>query len=205
MPRVIHLFIPEFTMTRLFHRSALLSILCALTLATAACDSGPDGMDEDDRLEMERDQARADWPDHDGPAGQVVDLSAYDSVTLVPFKNLTDDSIADNAGYAVVEEVRNQLEQLYPNAYSEVRIQEEPLGQSGELVVRGQVFDFGKGGFAPYVGRISPRFECDIALYNGQSGEVIKSAEMKEKGEPNNMAMLREGATDIARLLGRGK
>ena len=193
-----------------------ITLLACLGLATTGCSvfgGGSDGgsdedeveeMDEDDVEDMKRDEARAAWPDHTGPAGQVVPLSKYSYVTLIPFTDLVEDARKEGAGYEFVEEVRDQVENNYRDAFEDIRIAEQPQGEASELVVRGQVYDYSFGGFAPFVGRISPRFETDFAFYDGATGELLKSGELEEKGEPSNREQLRAAAQDMARLLGRG-
>ncbi len=189
------------------------ALMACLVLGVGGCSvfgGGGDGdnnveeMDEDEIEDMNRDQARAAWPKHTGPAGQVVSVAKYNSVTLIPFADLVEDAEKEGAGYEFVEEVRDRLEDDYSGAFNEIRIETEPLGLADELVVRGQVYDFSYGGVAPFVGRISPRFETDFSFNDGATGEVLKSGELEEKGEPSNHEMLRKAAQDMARLLGRG-
>ena len=190
-----------------------LSLVAVLLLGLSGCetlgiggdDDGVEELDDDEKLERDADRARADWPEHTGPASRVVDLSKYDTITLVPFTNLTDDSLDQEAGDQFVEEVYDKLEAQYPDAFETIRIESAGMGESNEVVLEGQVYDFTKGGHAPYVGRITPRFYAEFVLKDGESGEVLKSSELKEKGEPDNVAMMRQAAEDLVRTLGRGK
>ena len=188
-------------LSALFACSALLIGGCS---SFGGGSSDPEKMDPDEVEDMQRDEARAAWPTHTGPAGEVVSLSTYKTLTLIPFADLVEDAKKEGAGYEFVEEVRDQLENDYRDAFTDIRISEEPLGQPDEVVVRGQVYDYSFGGYAPFVGRINPRFETDFSFSDGATGNLLKSGELEEKGEPSNREQLRKAAQDMARLLGRG-
>ena len=190
-----------------------LSAVSALGYGCASDGSSDDGPDDDveDREEMDEDEAKVQaardaWPEYTGDADELIDLSKYDTVTLIAFANLTDNSEEDDAGGEFVDELKDELEDEYPDAFVNVRIAEEPLGEAGEIVVRGQVYDFSSGdGWNPWTGRNKAKFKAEFAVEDGSTGEVLKSGQLKESGYEDNDELLEECAEDLAKTLARSK
>ena len=136
----------------------------------------------------------------------LVDLSTYTTITLIEFTNLTDNSTEDDAGGDFVDEVKDALKDRYADTFATVRVADAPLGQADEIVLRGQVYDFSSGsGWNPWTGRNEAKFKAEYALENGQNGELIKSARIKESGYSDNSSQLREAARDLAKMLAHSK
>lgn len=188
----------------------LFSVLMAIAMLSIACSSDGDS-DSSDKEDMDPDEARvaaarAAWPEYTGEPDETIDLSSYTVLTLIPFENLTDNSQEDDAGEEFVQEVKEYVEDRYEGKFSDVRVADAPLGQADEVVLRGQVYDFSSGaGWNPWTGRNQAKFKAEFVLENGQSGEVLKSARLKEAGYSDNDEMLEAAARDTAKMLGRSK
>lgn len=200
----------------------LLGLLLSLAVVMAACssDGGGDG-DSDDRKVREKEEskpsdgggdkaavkaARDAWPAYTGSFKETIDLSAYNVVTIVPFANLTDNSRDKDAGQEFAEEVEDTLTGRYSGTFATVRVAEAPLGQADEVVLRGQVYDYSKGGYSYWTGRSKNKFKTEFVLENGQSGQVLKSSQIKEDSHSDGRSELREeAAEDVAKMIARSK
>lgn len=156
-------------------------------------------------------KAHAEWPDHTGQLDKLVDLRPYQSVTLVPFKNATDEAADQKVGIDLVTAAAGMISERYPMAFQRVSV-DPPKGEPDELVVRGQVYGFAAAdnGVLTKIGVADDRgvIRCDLTFENAQSGEVLKSTgiTVKERGEDGTAeALLHEAAQELAKTIGRCK
>lgn len=195
----------------------LLGLLLSLTVIVGGCSSDGGGGDDDDRKTQTSDDpddenkgaveaARAAWPAYTGDTDDTIDLSGYTVVTLIPFANLTDNSQDEDAGEEFVEEVEDQLVDRYDGVFTTVRVADAALGQADEVVLRGQVYDYSKSGYSYWTGRSKAKFKAEMVLENGQTGEVLKSSQIKEDSRSDSRdELLEEGAQDVAKMIAKSK
>ena len=191
----------------------LMGLLLSLSVVMAACSSGGGGSSDsdDDREEKDPDKAaveaaRAAWPEYTGDVDDLIDLSGYNVVTVVPFVNLTDNSRDNEAGEEFAEEVEDYLRGRYDDVFTTVRVADAPLGQPDEAVVRGQVYDYSKPHYSYWTGRTKAKFKAEMLVENGATGQLLKSARIKEdSGYESREEMLEEAAEDVAKMLARSK
>jgi len=191
-----------------------MGFLLCLSATMTACSSGG-GSDDDDNKGGDKDDenkglveaARAAWPTYtDGDYDDAIDLSAYSVVTIIPFVNLTDNSQDEEAGEEFAEEVEETLTDRYADAFTTIRVADAPLGQADEVVLRGQIYDYSKSGYSYWTGRSKAKFKAEMALENGSTGEVLKSARIKEDSYGDSREeMLEEAAEDVAKMIGKSK
>lgn len=172
----------------------------------SATSNNDDDRDADDENEAAVQAARDAWPAYTGGLKDLVDLSAYDVVTIVPFQNLTDNSQEGDAGRAFAEELEEYLNERHGHVYTTVRVADAALGRADEVVVRGQVYDMSKPHFSPWTGRSKFKFRAEFLLENGQTGELLKSAQIKvDSHHDDHEELMEEAAEGVARMLAKSK
>ncbi|MEM8738044.1 MAG: hypothetical protein AAGG38_06145 [Planctomycetota bacterium] len=196
------------------HPFKLTALVAALVFGSWGCSSsnnGSSGSSASPSSETDPDKrrvqdARAAWPEYTGDSDETIDLASYNTVTLIPFTNLTDNSEEDDAGSEFVEEIQETLEDRYEGKFTQVRVAEAPLGETDEVVVRGQVYDFSSGsGWNPWTGRNKAKFKAEFVLENGASGELLKSGRIRESGYGDNDEQLEDAGRDLAKMIARSK
>ncbi|MEL7087580.1 MAG: hypothetical protein AAGL98_03930, partial [Planctomycetota bacterium] len=102
--------------------------------------------------------------------------------------------------------VEDRLADRYDGTFATVRVADAPLGQADEVVVRGQVYDYSKSGYSYWTGRSKAKFKAEMILENGQTGALLKSAQIKEDSRSDSREeLLEEGAHDLAKTLAKSK
>lgn len=189
----------------------LMGLLLSLTVVMAACSSGGGGDDDNDDEGGDSDKAvveaaRAAWPEYTGDLDELIDLSGYTVVTLVPFENLTDNSKDEDAGEDFIDEVEDYLNERYEDVFVTVRVADDALGQPDEAVIRGHVYDYSKAHYSYFTGRTKNKFKAEMSVTNGATGEVLKSARIKEDSRYEGRdEMIEEAAKEVAKMLARSK
>ncbi|MEO1236419.1 MAG: hypothetical protein AAFX76_06475, partial [Planctomycetota bacterium] len=150
--------------------------------------------------------ARAAWPEYTGSLTETVDLSGYSTITLVPFENLTDNSEEELAGQGFIDEVEEFLIERYDDTFTSVRVSDDPLGTTGEVVLRGQVYDYSNSKYNYFTGRTKAKFKAEMTLTDGQTGAVLKSSKISEDSRYESRdEQLEKAAEDVAKMLVRSK
>ncbi|MEM9882488.1 MAG: hypothetical protein AAF800_06205 [Planctomycetota bacterium] len=187
----------------------LTALLMSFAVVFAACSS--DGGSDDDGDSGDGDDAvvkaaRAAWPEYTAGYKETIDLTGYNVVTVVPLKNLTDNSQEEEAGQEFAEELVDELADRFEDAFTTVRIADAPLGQADEVVLRGQIYDYSKSRYSYWTGRTKNKFKAEILLENGMTATLLKSSQIREDSYGDSRdEMLEDAAQDTAQMLARSK
>ncbi len=114
--------------------------------------------------------------------GACVDLSKYQTATVLPFPPDTNTNIDVSIGVKFAEEVAHRLQYDFGPIFKEVR-KGPPLGKEDELIVTGTIHEYNAR--YPFVRAITAcmdaaHFEGDLILKDGADNRILFSAPFRK-------------------------
>jgi hypothetical protein len=113
--------------------------------------------------------------------GSMADLRSYQSATVVPFKMTGSHTADPGVGKRFAADIGLRLKNDFGPLFQDVRVKDQPLKKSGELVVTGTISKYQPGNrFARSVliGLGAASFEAEMLLQDGPSGRQLASAQI---------------------------
>jgi hypothetical protein len=148
--------------------------------------------------------------------GAKVDLSSYQTATVIPFTQASTRPADQNAGSRFAMDIAARLKSDFGPLFTEVQMKDQPTGAPNELIVAGNIRSYKPGsrfGRAMLIGVTPAVFKADLILKDGASGKELLTAPIDKLWAWGGLMgagkgieeMLAESAAAAARTVAEGK